>query len=469
MNKLSHNKIQFDKIIIFFSIVIVGLLMIWGNPAITFINFLVLFIIVYFSAYSYIPPVLFFILFYHWIQTYTTVIMANYIGQDIDIKSENASLAVLLCLVGITLMTFIYKSQIKKIIPYTLTQLRTAAEELSSTNILIAYILFYFLTNLLSAIAFSLPGLTQVIYSLIQLKWAMFCLFALVCLFKKEKYFILILIILLEIIAGLFSYFSSFKEVIIYIILVSFSFITNVRFKQFFISILLFSVLVVAGIFWQSIKSDYRSYLSGGERKQQVTVESEQAYEKLMDLADKTDINIFNATVVTFLSRIAYTYHFQLVLDRIPKYLPHEEGELWTSNLKFIFTPRALDSNKGILDPSAKTNKYAGTNYSGVNQGTSISLGYFVEGYIDFGKFGMYIPILVLSFVLAYFFRYFINTGSPNVLLNYSVVYAMFTPFFAMESDAIFYTGRLVITIITFFALKYIILMWSLPLLRRNQ
>jgi hypothetical protein len=188
-----------------------------------------------------------------------------------------------------------------------------------------------------------------------------------------------------------------------------------------------------------------------------------------MDLAEKTDINKFNTTVIIFLSRIAYTYHFQLVLDRIPKYLPHEDGNLWWSNLKFIFTPRALDSNKGTLDPSAKTNKYAGTNYAGVSQGTSISLGYFVEGYIDYGKFGMFIPIVILSFILSFFFRYFINTGSSNILVNHSVVYAMFTPFFAMESDAIFFTGRLVITIITFLVLKYFVIMWSMPFLRRRK
>lgn len=469
MKKKLEYKIKFDKIVFFFSVVIVGLLMIWGNPLITLANFAVLYFIIYLLAYSYIPPVLFFILFYHWIQTYTTVVMSNYIGEDIDIKSENSSVAVLLCLGGILLMTIVYKSQLKKIIPYSLSDLRKAAENLSSTNILIIYIIFYFITNTLGSIAFSFPGLTQIIYSLIQLKWALFCLFSLVCILNKEKYLFLIMVICLEIFAGLFSYFSSFKDVIIYMILVSFSFIRFVRFKQFFIALFLFFLLAIAGIFWQSIKSDYRTFLSGGERKQHINVESEQAYEKLLDLADKTDISSLDATMVVFLSRIAYTHHFQLVLDRIPKEAPHEEGNLWWSNLKFVFTPRAFNSDKDVLNPSEKTNKYAGTNYADVSQGTSISLGYFVEGYIDFGMYGMYLPILLLSLTLSFFYRYFINSGSSNILLNYSIVYAMFTPFFAMESDAIFYTGRLVITILTFLILKYFVLMWSMPFLRRMR
>ncbi|MFN9112158.1 MAG: hypothetical protein ACK5XN_18990, partial [Bacteroidota bacterium] len=166
MHSLKHTKIQFDKIVIFLSVIVVGLLMIWGNPFITLVCFIVLFFAIYFLGYRNIPPVLLFIVLYHWLQSYTSVVMSNYIGQDIDHNSENASLAVLLSMGGILIMIFVYNAQIKKITVNDLSKIKNSAQELSATNILILYIIFYFLTNFLSSIAFSVAGLTQIIYSL---------------------------------------------------------------------------------------------------------------------------------------------------------------------------------------------------------------------------------------------------------------------------------------------------------------
>jgi hypothetical protein len=460
-------KIKFESTVIFLAVVGVALLMMWGNPVLTLVSFAVLFAAVYYTGYAYIPPVMLFIIFYHWVQIYTTIILANYLDKDVNDGSDNASLAVLLSLAGLVVMMIVYNKQLKKVKFGSLAQMKDAAKELSATNILILYIGFYFLTNFFAAIAFSVAGLTQIIFSLIQLKWALFCLFALVCILNKEKYLLLGAVVLIEFVAGLYSYFSSFKDVLFYIILVGFSFVHLIRIRQFIYAAILAAVLFTMSVFWQSIKSDYRSFLRGDTRAQQVNVESEEAYEKLIALSEKTEITALNSTIVAVLSRIGYTYHFRLVLDRIPAVIPHEDGALWGSNLAFIFTPRALNPNKGVLDASKKTNQYAGTNYATAEGGSSFSLGYFVEGYIDFGIVGMFAPILILSYILAFAFRYFVNTASPNLLLNYSIAYAMFMPFFSFESDAIFFTGRLVITIITFVFLKYFIIRWSLPFLRR--
>jgi hypothetical protein len=464
---LQLRKIKFDNSVILLAVIGVALLMMWGNPILTLASFAVLFAAIYYTGYAYVPPVLLFILFYHWVQIYTTVILANYLGKDVNDKSANAGLAVMLSLGGLLVMMVVYNKQIKKIKFGSLAQMKAAAKELSATNILILYIIFYFLTNFLAAIAFSFAGLTQIIFSLVQLKWALFCLFALVCIINREKYLILAVVIIIEFVAGLYSYFSSFKDVLFYVILLGFSFANYIRLKQFLFASVLATALFFMGLLWQSIKTDYRSFLSGEVRAQQVTVESDEAYEKLLDLSEKTDLTVLNSSIVVVLSRIGYTHHFQLVLDRVPIVIPHKDGALWWSNLEFVFTPRALNPNKGVLDASVKTNEYAGTNYSTAEAGSSFSLGYFVEGYIDFGIGGMYIPIFILAFVLGYAFQYFVNTASPNLLLNYSVAYSMFMPFVSFESDAIFFTGRLVITIITFVFLKYFLIKWSLPFLRK--
>jgi hypothetical protein len=464
---MEHSRIKLDTSVIFAFVIIAALGMLWGNAIYMLVCFVSLFSILYLCWFRYQPPVLLFILVYHWVQVFFTVLIVNYTGNDINYNSSNAGVAVILCLIGILIMTIVFRVQSKKIKFATFPNMKKAAEELSSTNVLILYIIFYVLTNFLNSIAFSLSGFTQIIFSFMQLKWALFSLFALICIIKREKYIFLAVIIAFEFISGLYSYFSTFKDVLFYIILIVFTFIAHIKFKHFISAFILSTALFAMAVYWQSLKSDYRAYLRQDVQEQVINVSQSEAFDKLLELSDRRGWYEFNATILTVLTRIGYTYHFQLVLDRIPSRMQHTDGALWLSNLEFVFTPRLLNPNKPVLDASTKTNKYAGTGYATAAMGASFSLGYFVEGYIDFGIWGMFFPILIISFILGFFYRYFLTSASTNLLLNYSLSYSIFIPFFSLESDAIFFVGRLAITIITFFLLKYALIRWSLPFLRR--
>lgn len=464
--KVKKTRLSFELAAIAYGIVVFILLLLWGNPFYMFISMAVLAFIIYCTAIAYIPPVLFFILFYHWVQVFSNVIGANYTGNEINYNSPNSGNAVILSYIGIVIMTLIFRWAITRLPFGSLDQMKKSARELSINNVMIAYIIMYFVAGFLSSISFALSGLTQIIFSIIQLKWAAFTLFAYMCILRREKYIFLVAAICFEFLSGLYSYFSSFKEVIFYAALIGFTFVTKVNFKQLIIASVLGVLLFGMAVFWQTIKQDYRGYLRQDVQEQVVNVSQSDAYDRLLTYSDKYGLYEYNLSILTVLYRIGYTYHFALVMDRVPKVIPHTYGKLWMDNLEFVFTPRALNPNKPTLDASTKTNQYAGTTYATAAEGASFSLGYFAEGYVDFGGFGMFFPIIVIAFAIAAGFNNFIRTSSSNMLLNFSVVMAMFMPFSAYESDAIFLTGRLAITLITFYLLKKFLIKWSMPFLR---
>ena len=60
---------------------------------------------------------------------------------------------------------------------------------------------------------------------------------------------------------------------------------------------------------------------------------------------------------------------------------------------------------------------------SGAEAGTSISLGYMAESYIDFGSIGMFAPILLLGLLYGFIYRFFLQ--GPLIFLGFSMATAI--------------------------------------------
>jgi len=71
--------------------------------------------------------------------------------------------------------------------------------------------------------------------------------------------------------------------------------------------------------------------------------------------------------------------------------------------------PRFLFPDKKSIDESEMTNKYTGLGVAGSDRGTSISIGYMGECYIDFGAIFMFIPILLLGIYYGLIYSWFVN------------------------------------------------------------
>ena len=229
----------------------------------------------------------------------------------------------------------------------------------------------------------------------------------------------------------------------------SLPFITKILLKNIIASFLILAILFFFGVKWTAIKGDYRSYLNQGKKTQTVEVDRDAAFSKLMELSgNETD---FNKSAAQFLDRLQYTFHLAKTMERVPAVLPYEYGGNIGGIITYVTTPRFLNPEKSVSNNSIKATKYTGISYLGIDSGVSISLGYFADCYIDFGRWGMLLPLLLLGCLYSVLYWYFSTKSSQNLLINYALVGSFFMETIIFESDGAYLLGRLLSNTVTYF------------------
>lgn len=404
------------------------------------------------------PSVFTIIFIYHFIQISAGIWLSNYFSKDINYRSDHTGAATITGFVGLVIMFIPILHYQNKIPNLSLDTLRKHANRLSLKLSFRAYIIAFFVTNLLAGITFLFSGFAQIIVSLINIKWFFFLMVGFQVILKKKMQREFILFCALEFAVGFLSFFSDFKTVFFFLGFLSISFLIKVNVRQVIVLLISTFLLFFLAVKWTSIKGDYRKFLNKGSSTQNVGVGKEEAFSKLIELSGgKSD---FDKAAADFLDRLQYTYHLAKTMDRLPDVLPYENGDNIGRILSFVLTPRILNSDKAKLEPSVKATKYTGIAYLGARSGTSFSLGYFADCYIDFGYFGMFIPLLILGFIFGSSYFYFIRNSSQNFVFNYAVVGAMFMEFHAFEMDGTFLLGRLFATLLTFLMLRFFFFPW---------
>ena len=426
-----------------------------------FPNGLILFggMIIFFFLFSHLqqpykPAVFTIILLYHFIQVSAGIWQANYLEKNINFRSPHTDYAIMTSYAGLLFLFLPIIYFQNKIPALSLTLLKKHADKLSIDKTFRAYVIGFFLMNALTGVAFLFSSLTQVILSLGNIKWFLFILFGLQSILKNRKRKEFYIFCALEFAMGFYSYFSEFKTVLFFIGTLLICLLATVRFKSMLVAAISVVILVFGGVFWTSVKGEYRGFLNKGSSTQSVQVEKGDALNKLLELSQKQDQTSYQAAMSDFLDRLQYTFHLAKTMDRVPDVIPYQNGSNWGSTLGFVLTPRIINPNKGSYDASVKASTYTGIYYNGVKKGTSVSLGYFADGYIDFGYIGMFIPLILLGFIYGSTYFYFIRKASDNFVFNFSVVAAIYMELFAFESDNIFVVGRLYVNLMVFFLLK---------------
>ena len=125
----------------------------------------------------YKPSVFTLIFIYHFLQVSAGVWLSNYLGVDINFRSPNIGTATIVSYIGLVIMFLPIIYYQKKIPPVNKAELVRLASNISIRKVFIAYIILYFVTNSLSAVAFRIDWLTQIILALVNLKWVIFLFF----------------------------------------------------------------------------------------------------------------------------------------------------------------------------------------------------------------------------------------------------------------------------------------------------
>ncbi len=265
------------------------------------------------------------------------------------------------------------------------------------------------------AVAFALPGLTQPLLTLLQLRWVAVFLLTLSVASTQKHGFLLAVVILAEAVYGAMGYFGSFKNVFVVAgIAAAFAFQGKTR-RVFFVAVKFIPLLLVLAIYWTSIKEDYRTFVNQGTGAQVVLVSpAEQFVEMGRLVAAQSRADLSDATE-KLLERLAYVEYFARTIGYVPAAVPFQEGRLWLGAIRHVLSPRLLDPEKPELDDSAQTTEFTGTRVAGVSEGTSIGLGFVAQSYIDFGPVFMFLPLVVWGALAGAGYRVLYRSGSPGL------------------------------------------------------
>jgi hypothetical protein len=170
-------------------------------------------------------------------------------------------------------------------------------------------------------------------------------------------------------------------------------------------------------VIWTYSKGEYRRYLTGGSRSQFV-VQNDQFknISRFFEIVNKdfTSTNFIDNYTIgleNLVHRISSIEFLGMTMQNVPTFIPHENGNLLFNSLEHIIKPRILFPDKKPIYDSELTSKYTGRKFSGYEEGASFSLGTVAEAYIDFGKYYMFLPILIFGLWSGWMYKFFIING----------------------------------------------------------
>ncbi len=446
-----------EKYFIIF-IVIFFISIISSNPLLTFVSLASLPILIKLTYRKGFTAVFAFMIIWQWLQVTIKIFYADLlflpVTEFVDTNSFNE--AVIFSLFGlIALASGIYITT-RKIEPITTAELRVETRQFSERRLFILWIVFSLFNSFISGIMFRFMSLQQIFVGLLNFKMIIIATLLIVSFLnnrdKRYAYFVMIV----EVLLGFTQYFSGFKEILFYQIVITATLYQKFNFR---ISFRLASVILLVGILgvtWILIKGEYRQFLNQGTGMQIVVVPMNEKLNYLKKAISSIDFSNFDQGLEQTINRTSYSDFFAQVMDWVPGYIPFEKGELFLNTLKHIFMPRLIFPQKKSLDDSEVTNLYTGRNYSGALQGTSIGIGYMAYYYIDFGKYLMLIFIFFQGILYGIIFKYFSMKLKPNILI-YSVTLPIFMSVYLYETSQPKIIGGLISSfIIIAISIKYL-------------
>lgn len=272
---------------------------------------------------------------------------------------------------------------------------------------------FYFATLGLSAVLAPLGGLSgglaQPVIAVGSLKFAaLFMLFATVMSTGKGMSFLLAAV-LFEVVSGFTGMFSGFKMVFVLLLFVPLTLRLPLSVTNVLGGGLAFLAAVALGLFWTAIKPEYRGMASGYSDSQMISASLTDRLGLLLRKATHPEELDWAAAGDELLKRISYIDFFGASIAATDT-APDSDYDRWRDALEHVLKPRIFFPDKAALDDTEIFVRYVRPDgVDDVGKGTSISIGFLAENYIDFGFPGMLVPVALLGLLLGLSMRYFLT------------------------------------------------------------
>jgi len=410
-------------------------------------------------------PILLFAFAFPWLQGSIAIFHANWLGIDIgdyapfpgDMHAAVAmSLAGLLALaVGMRLGAGPRRAE-------DLSALYRMALSHSVQRWFELYAVAWVMSFLALSFAWVMPGLSQPMLALAALRWAFFFMLAVAYFVHgRDRGRLFALVFFFELATAIGGYFSDFKTVFFITLFAAMASGVRIASRTFLGSGALAVLAVGLGVVWTAVKGEFRTFASGGQAEQIVTVDYMTRLAKLYELVASLDLEALVNSADQFLRRLSYVEFFSVVLVNVPASLPHTLGAiLWDAVIR-PFMPRLLFVNKDEIDDTARTNFYTG-GLAGSSEGTSISLGYIAEAYIDFGAFGMFAALAAIGLFYGAIYRILLRSRASRGLLGMAMATAVLTSVSPMENSFTKVFGGVIVSLLIAWAMiVFIVPRWA--------
>jgi len=385
------------------------------------------------------PPIMLFVFAYQWLQASTGAIYGNFAGlrpEDFAQHLGEHQLACALELTGTLVLALGMRFAVgrnsfglhERMVPFV------ASRPVGFWFRL--YLGAAIFSALCSAVAFSAGGLAQVLLSLAQVKWAAYVLltFATFAVPGRSK-FIWFGVTALEFGLSVGGFFSSFKDVFFYAFLGLVGSGLKIRPQTVVLLVCGAALVVILGVVWSAVKQDYRDYVSSNETNQSVNVSRSESLRYIGKLVSDLDGRQLATGADRLAQRLMYTEFFGAVLVNVPENVPHTHGALWGDAVVRTVTPRLIFTDKTPVHDSELTRQYTGIQVSSYDQGTSISMGYMAEAYIDFGAILMFVPIFLLGGAMGLIYRWLLSAPARDGVIGAGLACFTLMPAFALETS----------------------------------
>lgn len=368
------------------------------------------------------PPVLLFAAMFQWIQAFTPVVCADFEGMRLTRRFGGPEIetAAWLSLAGVLCLAAGMRFFARRQSPKYAARIPSLAAALDARTLLAAYFAGMLVALAAKYVGERVPAARQLLTVLTLLKWIPLFLLAWMTFERRPGYGWLAAAVGCEIVLGFSGYFSSFKSVLFLLLVVVAG--ASVRSANLpWLRILSIGGLTLGlCVLWQGIKSDYRRFLRQGSSQQLELVSYGDRAAHLQNLIADLNAQRLLDGALDGVYRLGYIDFFAYSIRNVPARIPYQRGDLWFGAITHILMPRALFPGKKVINDSERTNRFTLRNVAGTDQGTSISIGYMGESYIDFGPAGMFVPIFLLGLYYGWVYRWFVRRA-VNPLLGAAI------------------------------------------------
>lgn len=399
------------------------------------------------------PPILLFIFFYQWLQSATGALYGNAIGvplMDLHHYRGEHELASGLMLTGTLVLALAMRAVAGRPVRNLNAQMSDIVSARPFSFWLRVYVVAWMFSAICVVLASFVAGLRLPLLTLSGIKWAAFVLltFAAFGVPNRGAPQAWILVFAFEFSLSIGGFFASFKEVFFYSLFGIAISRTRLGARILVPSAILGAVMIAIGITWTAIKGEYRSFANDGSGQQVVVVGYSDRIAEIGRLLGELNRDKLNAATGSFFERLMYYQFFGAAAANVPSAIPYTGGEIWGEAFSRPFMPRLFFPDKREINDSDLTNAYTGLGVSTAEQGTSISLGYMAEAYIDFGPVLMFAAIAGLGVGVGCFYRWLLRQPGPLVVFGTSLAPFALMPAHVAETSILKLASTLFLTVI---------------------